>query len=121
MNPVSNAARKNRRIIRRYCRFRKNEGFFLFYLDMPKGFQISQYKLPLCRDGFLTLDVDDATPGAGVGEIQTIHVRCVHLEEDTGKLTNVDGYSLVDFNRAGVPLMEIVSEADMRSANEAYA
>jgi len=84
-----------------------------FYPDLPKGYQISQYELPLCRDGFLAVEVGEET--------RTIHIRRVHLEEDTGKLTHVDGHSLVDFNRAGVPLMEIVSEADMHSAEEAYA
>jgi len=84
-----------------------------FYPDLPKGYQISQYELPLCRDGFLTVEVGEET--------RTIRIRRVHLEEDTGKLTHVNGHSLVDFNRAGVPLMEIVSEADMRSAEEAYA
>jgi aspartyl-tRNA(Asn)/glutamyl-tRNA(Gln) amidotransferase subunit B len=92
-----------------------------FYPDLPKGYQISQYELPLCRDGFLSVEVGDTTPGGGGGETRRIHIRRVHLEEDTGKLMHVDGYSLVDFNRAGVPLMEIVSEADMRSAEEAYA
>jgi aspartyl-tRNA(Asn)/glutamyl-tRNA(Gln) amidotransferase subunit B len=84
-----------------------------FYPDLPKGYQISQYELPLCRDGYLDIDVGD--------QIQRIRIRRVHLEEDTGKLTHVDGHSLVDFNRAGVPLMEIVSEADIGSADEAYA
>jgi aspartyl-tRNA(Asn)/glutamyl-tRNA(Gln) amidotransferase subunit B len=84
-----------------------------FYPDLPKGYQISQYELPLCRDGYLDIDVGD--------HIRRIRIHRVHLEEDTGKLTHGDGYSLVDFNRAGVPLMEIVSEADMRSADEAYA
>jgi aspartyl-tRNA(Asn)/glutamyl-tRNA(Gln) amidotransferase subunit B len=83
------------------------------YPDLPKGYQISQYELPLCRDGYLDIEIDDQT--------RRVRVRRVHLEEDTGKLTHVDGHSLVDFNRAGVPLMEIVSEADMRSAEEAYA
>lgn len=84
-----------------------------FYPDLPKGYQISQYELPLCRDGYLDIDVGD--------QIRRICIRRVHLEEDTGKLTHGDGYSLVDFNRAGVPLMEIVSEADIGSADEAYA
>ena len=84
-----------------------------FYPDLPKGYQISQYELPLCRDGYLTIDVGDET--------RQVHIRRVHLEEDTGKLTHGDGYSLIDFNRAGVPLMEIVSEADLVSAEEAYA
>jgi aspartyl-tRNA(Asn)/glutamyl-tRNA(Gln) amidotransferase subunit B len=84
-----------------------------FYPDLPKGYQISQYELPLCRDGYLGVEVGDETT-------RSVRIRRVHLEEDTGKLMHVDGHSLVDFNRAGVPLMEVVSEADMRSAEEAY-
>jgi aspartyl-tRNA(Asn)/glutamyl-tRNA(Gln) amidotransferase subunit B len=84
-----------------------------FYPDLPKGYQISQYELPLCLDGFLDIEVGD--------ESRRVRILRVHLEEDTGKLTHVNGYSLVDFNRAGVPLMEIVSHADMRSAEETYA
>jgi aspartyl-tRNA(Asn)/glutamyl-tRNA(Gln) amidotransferase subunit B len=91
-----------------------------FYPDLPKGYQISQYELPLCRDGSLEIEADDSNLVPGAGRIRSIRIRRVHLEEDTGKLTHGDGYSLVDFNRAGVPLMEIVSEADMRSAEEAY-
>jgi aspartyl-tRNA(Asn)/glutamyl-tRNA(Gln) amidotransferase subunit B len=84
-----------------------------FYPDLPKGYQISQYELPLCLNGYLTIEVGSVT--------RQVRIRRVHLEEDTGKLVHVDSHSLIDFNRAGVPLMEIVSEADMYSAEEAYA
>jgi aspartyl-tRNA(Asn)/glutamyl-tRNA(Gln) amidotransferase subunit B len=84
-----------------------------FYPDLPKGYQISQYELPLCLGGYLTIEVG--------GAARQVRIRRVHLEEDTGKLVHVDSHSLIDFNRAGVPLMEIVSEADMHSADEAYA
>jgi aspartyl-tRNA(Asn)/glutamyl-tRNA(Gln) amidotransferase subunit B len=84
-----------------------------FYPDLPKGYQISQYELPLCTDGHLDVDVGDATRRIGITR--------VHLEEDTGKLMHVGEHSLIDLNRAGIPLMEIVSEPDMRSADEAYA
>ncbi len=84
-----------------------------FYPDLPKGYQISQYELPLCTNGKLDVIVNDTR--------KTIGVTRVHLEEDTGKLTHIDGGSLVDLNRAGVPLMEIVSEPDIRTADEAYA
>lgn len=85
-----------------------------FYPDLPKGYQISQYEEPLAINGRIVVDTQQ-------GE-KTIRVRRVHLEEDAGKLTHVhegnEDYTLVDLNRAGVPLLEIVSEPDMHSIEE---
>lgn len=86
-----------------------------FYPDLPKAYQISQYELPLGVKGWLDIELES-------GETKRIGVRRVHMEEDTGKLTHLDeGSSLVDYNRSGVPLLEIVSEPDIRSGEEARA
>jgi aspartyl-tRNA(Asn)/glutamyl-tRNA(Gln) amidotransferase subunit B len=86
-----------------------------FYPDLPKGYQISQYELPLARHGWLEIRLES-------GERRRIGIRRVHMEEDTGKLTHVAGNgTLVDYNRSGVPLLEIVSEPDLHAADEVYA
>ncbi|MDQ6659475.1 MAG: Asp-tRNA(Asn)/Glu-tRNA(Gln) amidotransferase subunit GatB [Chloroflexota bacterium] len=81
------------------------------YPDLMKGYQISQYDVPLSNNGYLTIQHD--------GQEKRIGITRVHLEEDTARLLHHPGYSLVDINRAGTPLMEIVSEPDMRSPEEA--
>ena len=107
-----------------HCRIAERSQFHrknYFYPDMPKNYQISQYDEPLCVDGWLDVDVE--------GELRRIGITRVHLEEDTGKTLHVGAtgrihgadYSLVDYNRAGIPLVEIVSEPDLRSADEARA
>lgn len=86
-----------------------------FYPDLPKGYQISQYEQPIGVNGWLDVLLES-------GETKHIRIRRVHMEEDTGKLTHQDdGTSLVDYNRAGVPLLEIVTEPDIHSGEEARA
>jgi len=97
-----------------YSKFdRKN----YYYPDMPKNYQISQYDLPIAEHGYLIIEVN--------GEKKKIGITRLHMEEDTGKLVHqgtitTTPFSLVDYNRAGVPLIEIVSEPDLRSPEEAY-
>ena len=96
--------------IRDYSKFDRKS---YFYPDMPKNYQISQYDMPLCEGGGLDIEVD--------GHAKRIDLVRIHLEEDTGKNTHYDGASGVDFNRAGVPLMEIVSTPSLESPEEAFA
>ncbi len=94
-----------------------------WYPDLPKGYQISQYQYPLCYDGYLDVDVRDLSTGNWTEEHyrKRVRIRRAHLEEDTGKLIHAGGASYVDYNRSGVPLIEIVTEPDVQSADEAYA
>jgi aspartyl-tRNA(Asn)/glutamyl-tRNA(Gln) amidotransferase subunit B len=100
------------------CRFhRKN----YFYPDLAKNYQISQYDVPLCHDGYIDLDVD--------GEVRRVRIERLHMEEDTGKSTHLGATgrlhgadrSLIDYNRCGVPLLEIVSRPDIHDADTARA
>ena len=84
------------------------------YPDLPKGYQISQFEYPSCINGWLEIELPDETT-------KRIGIRRAHLEEDTGRTVHQGRYSYVDLNRAGMPLMEIVSEADINSPDEAYA
>ena len=96
-----------------YSKFdRKN----YFYPDLPKGYQISQLYMPFCKNGYLDIRVDSLSNSR---KFARVRIREVHLEEDVGRLKHEKDYSLVDFNRAGIPLMELVTEPDLNSAKEA--
>ena len=98
--------------IHQYCRFdRKN----YFYPDNPQNYQISQLYLPICHDGWIEIETE--------GQKKKVRIHEIHMEEDAGKLIHDDweDCSLVDYNRSGVPLIEIVSEPDMSSAEEVIA
>ncbi|MGH1469456.1 MAG: Asp-tRNA(Asn)/Glu-tRNA(Gln) amidotransferase subunit GatB [Bdellovibrionales bacterium] len=82
-----------------------------FYPDLPKGYQISQFDLPICEGGAVEFALN--------GELKKVRLERAHLEEDAGKSTHRGGYSLIDYNRAGVPLLEIVTKPDITSAAEA--
>lgn len=96
--------------VNKYSHFdRKN----YFYPDLPKGYQISQFEFPLSENGYLEVETSEGKRKIGITRL--------HLEEDAGKLTHYQGGTLIDYNRSGVGLMEIVSEPDMRTAEEAVA
>jgi aspartyl-tRNA(Asn)/glutamyl-tRNA(Gln) amidotransferase subunit B len=103
------ACKANIREVNEYAR--KN----YFYVDLPKGYQITQDKTPICEGGFITIKQEDGTE-------KNINLTRIHMEEDAGKsIHDIDPfYTLVDLNRAGIPLVEIVSEPELRSGDEAY-
>jgi aspartyl-tRNA(Asn)/glutamyl-tRNA(Gln) amidotransferase subunit B len=96
--------------IKNYSRFDRKS---YFYPDLPRGYQITQFDFPICKDGHLDIALKDGTR-------KRIRINRIHMEEDTGRLNHdKKGVSLVDFNRSGVPLMELVTEPDINSAEEA--
>ena len=106
-----------------HCRIRPRSEFarkHYFYPDLPKGYQISQYDTPICHDGYIEISPEDENEGPPV--VRRIGITRIHMEEDAGKsIHDQDPYhTLLDYNRCGVPLIEIVSEPDLRSPREAY-
>ena len=101
-----------------HCQIRLDSQFArknYFYPDLPKAYQISQFDRPICENGWIEIEVD--------GQVRRIGITRIHMEEDAGKLIHEEGgeFSYVDLNRAGVPLLEIVSEPELRTAEEAKA
>ena len=90
-----------------------------FYPDLPKGYQISQFDKPLAKGGYLDVPIPAAVDRKGGGYACHVRIRKLHIEEDAGKTKNAGNRRLVDFNRCGVPLVEMVTEPDLRSADEA--
>lgn len=85
-----------------------------FYPDLVKGYQITQERTPICKNGYIEIEIEN--------KVKKLRLQRIHIEEDTGKsIHNGEGYTLIDYNRAGVPLIEIVSEPDMNSPAEAIA
>ena len=84
-----------------------------FYPDLPKAYQISQEKLPVCKNGLVKFYVD--------GKIKEVRIERIHIEEDAGKLIHTDEGTLIDYNRCGVPLIEIVTYPDINTSREAKA
>ena len=91
-----------------------------FYPDMPKNYQISQYDQPICEGGQVEIEMPGDNPSK-MGPHRMVELTRIHLEEDVGKLTHYEQDSLVDYNRAGCPLLEIVSEPDMHTPDEVFA
>ncbi|HEY8418396.1 MAG TPA: Asp-tRNA(Asn)/Glu-tRNA(Gln) amidotransferase GatCAB subunit B, partial [Limnochordales bacterium] len=100
--------------IARYSKFDRKQ---YFYPDLPKAYQVSQYDLPLCRNGWVEFEIN--------GQVRRVGINRVHLEEEAGKSVHSSErllgseYSLIDYNRGGIPLIEIVTEPDLRSPEEA--
>lgn len=92
-----------------------------FYPDLPKGYQISQYDLPIAEHGHLDIEVGGTPQKPELATVKRVGITRIHMEEDAGKSVHMQGYSLVNLNRAGTPLIEIVSQPDIRSPEEAGA
>jgi aspartyl-tRNA(Asn)/glutamyl-tRNA(Gln) amidotransferase subunit B len=90
-----------------------------FYPDLPKGYQISQFDMPIARGGSVDLPIPAVADPKGKGYVRTVRIHKLHIEEDAGKTKNDGKERLVDFNRCGVPLVEMVTEPDLRTADEA--